>query len=156
VTVGHVVASIGESVFSVEKAPAATSTEASDSPPPAAPKESDVDQSETQRPKNVLLGSINEAPARHALIRFPARRTPNGEMISMLPAAEAAAAAMAATETTGQSETTIPRGQPMKPMKSEPRFYVRLPLRPTGPPPPPRRELTDREIETVMLGGICD
>lgn len=153
---GHVVASIAEGSgdASAEKPAAPASTEASGAP--ATRKESDVDQSITQQPGNAPSSPVNEAPARHALIRFPPRRTPTGGLISMLPAAKAAAAVSAATGSVVQSESTTTRGHPMKSEPEAPRLFVRQPPRRPGPPSPPRKELTDREIETIMLGGICD
>jgi len=88
-------------------------------------------------------------------IHFPPRRTSTGEIISMLPAAEAAAAAAAAaaasTSPSSPSEVSKPVRMTETPHKSQ--LFIRVPPRAPDADLPPRKELSEWEIENIMLGG---
>jgi hypothetical protein len=71
----------------------------------------------------------------------------------MMPVAEAAAAA--ATAESSSFAASPDQSKPVRmtetPQKSQ--LFVRVPTRPSGPAAPPRKELSEWEIENIMLGG---
>lgn len=137
VTVGHVVASITEGA-AAGRAEGAPPKDIS-SPPPA---EAAAPTEPAPSPPAVASTSA-PASGRQATINFPPRRTATGDIISLMPAAQAAAA----------KEAALPKPLRMTEAPKVPNFFIRLPPKPTGPPPPPRKEISDWEIEQIMLGG---
>eukprot|EP00887_Chlorella_sp_A99_P005882 scaffold1.g5882.t1 len=140
VEVGHMVASIRERVAGIER------------PLGAAPQPG--------------VGASTSAPAapaaapsgRRPSISFPPRRTPEGKVISALPAADAAAALAAF----GAAPATAPPPPRVAPVATatgaapSPRPAMQSQMRVTvlhGAPPPPRVSMTEHEMEVIMLGG---
>jgi pyruvate/2-oxoglutarate dehydrogenase complex dihydrolipoamide acyltransferase (E2) component len=96
---------------------------------------------------------------RHPSIHFPPRRTPDGQLISALPAAEAERllGQLLGGDGGGPAHEPAAQGQ-YKNMIAVPIVggsmpVLRGPPVPAGPPGPPRRTMTDREMELIMLGG---
>ena len=143
VVVGHVVAAISAADAATTtnaRAPAssisdpststATTTATDVSSPPSPPKQQQQKEEEKQQHR------------RQPSIQFPPRRTPTGDILSLMPAAEAQ-----------QAKEALAKPQRMKADPQPTHLFVRLPPRPPGPPPKPRKDLSDWEIEQIMLGG---
>jgi pyruvate/2-oxoglutarate dehydrogenase complex dihydrolipoamide acyltransferase (E2) component len=163
VTVGHVVASI------IDKSSDSSGGEHQDSSLAAG------GQSDTNTSQNATAITDDVAPvvekARVPSISFPRRRTPQGDVISLLPAGQAAeyanpafASSFASSPTTTKSTTkstttTATQAAPIRSAPEPPRLFLKVPPR-TGPavrrPSALRKELSDREIEAIMLGGLND
>lgn len=145
VTVGHVVAAITEGAAAAKAEGAPPKVVPSPPPPPAAAPEAAPTEPTPTPPAMASISTSTPASARQPTIHFPPRRTATGDIISLMPAEQAAAAAKeAAASTKPLRMTETPK---------VPNFFIRLPPKPTGPPPPPRKEISDWEIEQIMLGG---
>lgn len=130
--VGHVVATITQGAAAAK----------AEGPPPAmdtAPKPAEATPAPAASTSEATT-PLESTKAYQPSIKFPPRRTPTGEAISMLPAE--------------QQRSLVQHGagpmQAPKPRAAVPRPQ---PRRPAGPLPPPRTELSDREMELIMLGG---
>ena len=138
------------------KAPAPAAAPAAAAPAAAAPSAPAV--------------ASHRAPA----IAFPPRRTPEGELISALPpdAAKQLLASMLGGDSGGNgSSTSGIDGAPATASSTRPpvpeqyKHMIAVPIVggsmptlrgmpvPAGPPGPPRRTMTDAEMEAIMLGG---
>ncbi|KAI7839765.1 hypothetical protein COHA_006567 [Chlorella ohadii] len=116
-----------------------------------------------------ILAAAAAAPAaapaaeahRMPSIRFPPRRTPEGDQISALPRTEAERM-MAQVLSGGAQQAQQAQREPIpaeyKNMIAVPIVGGSMPILrgmavPSGPPGPPRRTMTDAEMEAIMLGG---
>ncbi len=157
VTVGHVIAIIDDSGEASASTPPAAAAEQAPPSPPSEEKTSPAPAA-SSAPHAAAAAAVSDdghERGRVPSIHFPPRRTATGDIISMLPAAEAAAAAAGAASASSSSSSSSSESKPVRmtesPQKSQ--LFIRLPPRPSGPAPPPRKELSDWEIENIMLGG---
>ncbi|KAL4439850.1 hypothetical protein ABPG75_002851 [Micractinium tetrahymenae] len=160
VEVGHVVASIAEGATAAAAAPdpepqqqqqqqqQAPASAAAPPPPPTPP-----------------AAPAQAAPAdRTPSIRFPPRVAPSGERISSLPAEQAQA--MLASLLGGEAGAAPgARKADRAPVPKEYRHMIAVPIVggsmpvlrgmpvPSAPPGPPRRTMSESEMEAIMLGG---
>jgi hypothetical protein len=99
------------------------------------------------------------------MIHFPPRMLPDGRRISDLPASEADAALATLSSTTAHATpgsvanpaSAPPPTPPQKPAAASQTSYHRpLPIKPrtTLNSGPPRRTLTQREIDAINAGGV--
>jgi pyruvate/2-oxoglutarate dehydrogenase complex dihydrolipoamide acyltransferase (E2) component len=175
VEVGHVVASISDSDAAAPapadaEAPAAPKAEPPAEKPAKAPKPKKA-AAAAPPPKPAASAPAPEQPPAAAAhrtpsIRFPPRRTPDGELISALPRSEAqsllaqllgggdgeAAAAAGGAAAVPQIPDEY-RDMIAVPIVGGSMPILRGPPVPAGPPGPPRRTMSDREMEAIMLGG---
>lgn len=160
VEVGHVVASIGplgSAAAAAAPQPEAPQQQAAAPPPPPPPA----------APPRQAAPAPAAAPAAAALahrepgIRFPPRRTPDGQQISALPRTEAErmmAQLLGGGAQQAQQAQREPIPEQYKNMIAVPIVGGSMPILrgmpvPSGPPGPPRRTMTDAEMEAIMLGG---
>ncbi|EFN51142.1 hypothetical protein CHLNCDRAFT_141351 [Chlorella variabilis] len=166
VEVGHVVATISDSLEAAAQPAAA----AAPPPEPAAPPPKQPKQKRGAKAAAAPAPAAPPAPAaaaappaashRTPAISFPPRRTPSGELISALPKSEAAQ--LLAGLLAGGGDTA-PLPPPLVPEQYKHMIAVpivggsmpilRGPPVPAGPPGPARRTISDREMEAIMLGG---
>lgn len=160
-TVGHVVASIADRTSEEGRQRKTTSNTS----PLASQTDSDTDKHrQTQQSTSVTdhAAPQEEMQARVPSISFPPRRTPQGEVVSLLPAGQAAEY----THSVANSSPLPPppaaataQTSPIRSAPEPPRLYIRVPPRDGAAVTRPsalRKELSDREIEAIMLGGIND
>ena len=143
VSVGHVVAAITEGAGAAKAEGAIPKDIPSPSPPQTeAPAVKKHTPSTVSTPSASPTPSSDTSSGRAGSISFPPRRTPSGDIISMMSVSEA-------------KEATEALAKPIRMMEAPkvPNLFIRLPPRPSGPPAPPRKELSDWEIEQIMLGG---
>ncbi|PRW33154.1 dihydrolipoamide acetyltransferase [Chlorella sorokiniana] len=162
VEVGHVVASIGP----------LGSTAAAEAPQPAATQQQQAAAEPPPPPAAAAPRQAAAAPAaapsaaaalahREPSIRFPPRRTAEGEQISALPRTEAErmmAQLLGGGAQQAQQAQREPIPEEYKHMIAVPIVGGSRPILrgmpvPSGPPGPPRRTMTDAEMEAIMLGG---
>lgn len=164
VEVGTAVASIAEGATAAAESPAPQPPpQQQQAPQQAAPAAA---AAPLPPPPPPAAASAEEAPAhRTPSIRFPPRVAPSGERISSLPAAEAEA--LLASLLGGEAGEAAPgTGRADKaPVPAEYRHMIAVPIVggsmpvlrgmpvPSGPPGPPRRTMSDSEMEAIMLGG---
>jgi 2-oxoglutarate dehydrogenase E2 component (dihydrolipoamide succinyltransferase) len=159
VNVGHVVASIAEGAAagSVEGSPAPAASPKQGQAPHQAPAAAPPAQQPGQPPLQAAAPAAAATPpppppplppSGHARISFPPRRTPSGEVISMLPAAAAAEALRRAA-----AAAAGPRSDSAEP-SAEHSFLARLRAAAAARAPQvPRQQISDWEMERIMLGG---
>lgn len=149
-TVGHVVASITDKSSDSPKGERQDSSQ-------AARGESNTKKTSSQ---NGAFAPVVES-ARTPSISFPRRRTPQGDVISLLPAGQAAEyanPAVSSSPTTSKTTTTT-QAAPIRSAPEPPRLFLKVPPRNGAAvrrPSALRKELSDREIEAIMLGGLND
>lgn len=161
VIVGHIIAVIddlGEASSSASSSPPAAKAQKQEAPPTISEeKKLPPPRAAASAPQMTASSDDSHGRGRIPSIQFPPRRTSTGDIISMMPAAEAAAAAAAATasaaasSSSSSSEVSKPVRMTESPHKSQ--LFIRVPPRSSGPDPPPRKELSEWEIENIMLGG---
>jgi len=152
VVVGHIIAVIddsGEASSASSSSPAAEAQKQEAPPSTSDKKKMPPTQAAAPAPQKTAASNDTHGRGRTPSIKFPPRRTSTGNIISMLPAAEAAAVAAAAVENT--LEISRPVRMTESPHKSQ--LFIRVPLRSSEPDLPPRKELSEWEIENIMLGG---
>lgn len=142
VEVGRIVATVTEGA----QAARAEGRPPKQAPPPPAAEAAVAAAPAEPAPEPVAPEAAAGPAPRQPSIQFPPRRTAGGDIISMLPAAEAATATAAAA-------AAAPRPQRMRAEPAHSQFFVRQLTRPAGPPPLPRKQLSEWEIEQIMLGG---
>lgn len=136
--VGHMIASILERVAGIERPVEATTAPSASTPAAAAPAAPSATRGHTPS------------------IRFPTRRTPEGQVISALPLDQArslqavgavtAPPAAAAAGPPPRPTAAVPLPQPN--VQNQTRVTVLM-----DAPPPPRAVISDQEMELIMLGG---
>ena len=136
-----------------QQPPAAAAAPAPPPPRKAAPK------------KAAKPAAAAAAGHRTPSIRFPPRHAPSGEQLSALPRERAAAllAQLVAGAGAGAGAGAAAAQRPPVPdqfknMIAVPIVGGSMPILrgmpvPSGPPGPPRRTMTDAEMEAIMLGG---
>ena len=168
VEVGHVVASIAEGATAEAAAPqpaapAPQQQAAAAAPPPkrapkaaAAPKPA---AAKAPAPAAAAPKPPSAAGQRTPSIRFPPRRTPEGEVLSAMPPAQAKQLLVS---------LLAPAKPAAQPIPAEYMHMIAVPIVggsmpilrgmpvPSGPPGPPRRTMSDAEMEAIMLGGAVD
>lgn len=161
------VASIGPldgSAAVAAPAPEQQQPAAAEPPPPkkAAPKK--AAKAAAAAPAAAAPAAPAAAAGRTPSIRFPPRRAPSGEQLSTLPRERAAAllaqlvAGEGASGGDGAASQRAAVPDQYKHMIAVPIVGGSMPILrgmavPAGPPGPPRRTMTDAEMEAIMLGG---
>jgi 2-oxoglutarate dehydrogenase E2 component (dihydrolipoamide succinyltransferase) len=152
VTIGHVVATIVEGAAAGKaegRPPKPASPQQGERPPPPptpAPPAAEQQPAAPLPPPQQLQQAAPQPSSGRARISFPPRRTPSGEIISEMPAEQAAAAALRSAGA-GAAEAAPPAEQLFL-MRMRAAAAARGPL-------VPRRALSEWEMEKIMRGG-CD
>lgn len=161
---------VGAAVASIAEGGAAAAADA----PAAQPQQQEAQQQEAPAaaaaappPQPPAPSPPAEATPTHRTpsIRFPPRVAPNGERISSLPAAEAQSL-LASLLGGDEGEAATNGGRAEKaPIPEEYKHMIAVPIVggsmpvlrgmpvPSGPPGPPRRTMSEGEMEAIMLGG---
>jgi hypothetical protein len=147
VTVGHVIAALteGASAAKAEGTPPPLQPPAAARPasPPSAPSSSQAADTVSQE-----AAKMGRVPS----ISFPPRRSPDGDILSLMVKEEAEAVLKAmSTSTSGSAPPQYASIVHPSPAQGS------MPVgRPRAAPAelPPRREMTEEEIEAIMLGGV--
>ena len=131
---------VGQVIASAEEGEAPSQKEAPPAIKPNAPSPPTVMASSTGKAASL---SMEATHTRRHSISFPPRRSPDGQILSMLPA-----------DTAEQILRSMDDGQKVRPqpMRASKEFFVPFSV-PFDAPPKPRREMSDREMELIMLGG---
>ncbi len=174
VEVGTAVASIAAGATAAAEAPAPqqaqqqaqqqAAPEAAAAPPPPPPPQAAPEAAAAPPPPPQPAAAPAEAAPTHRTpsIRFPPRVAPSGERISSLPAAEAqsllASLLGGDAEGTAPDAASAPDPAQYKNMIAVPIVGGSMPVLrgmpvPSGQPGPPRRTMSEGEMEAIMLGG---
>lgn len=158
VEVGHVVASIADATGAKAGKPARQQQQQAAAPPPPQPKQAPAPAPEPVAP------SAPDAPAhRTPAIRFPPRRTPDGKVLSSLDPSTAKQLLSSMLGDVSSAQRAAPTKPP--PIPAEYAHMIAVPIVggsspilrgmpvPSGPTGPPRRTISDTELEAIMLGG---